>query len=40
MKLLGQPGGTVRRPRLPITDPAKLEEMQAILTEAGLLVAA
>jgi dihydrodipicolinate synthase/N-acetylneuraminate lyase len=40
MKLLGQPGGTVRRPRLPITDPAKLEDMQAILAEAGLLVAA
>jgi dihydrodipicolinate synthase/N-acetylneuraminate lyase len=37
MQLLGQPGGTVRRPRLPITDPAKLEEMQAILAEAGLL---
>ena len=40
MKLLGQPGGTVRRPRLPITDPAAWEEMQAILSEAGLLVAA
>jgi dihydrodipicolinate synthase/N-acetylneuraminate lyase len=40
MKLLGQPGGTVRRPRLPVTDPAKLREMQAILSEAGLLVAA
>jgi dihydrodipicolinate synthase/N-acetylneuraminate lyase len=37
MAILGQPGGTVRRPRLPITDPAKLAEMRAVLTDAGLL---
>jgi len=39
MAILGQPGGTVRRPRLPITDPAKLEEMRAILVEEGLVPA-
>jgi dihydrodipicolinate synthase/N-acetylneuraminate lyase len=36
MAILGQPGGTVRRPRLPITDPAALDEMRAILADAGL----
>ena len=28
MKMLGQPGGEVRRPRLPVTDPASLRAMQ------------
>ncbi len=37
MAILGQPGGTVRRPRLPITDPAALEDMRAILAAEGLL---
>jgi len=36
MAILGQPGGTVRKPRLPVTDPAALEEMRAILADAGL----
>jgi 4-hydroxy-tetrahydrodipicolinate synthase len=39
MALLGQPGGTVRRPRLPVTDPAKIAQMRGILIEAGLLPA-
>ena len=37
MAILGQPGGTVRRPRLPVTDPEALEEMRAILADAGLI---
>lgn len=37
MRMLGQPGGAVRPPRLPVTDPASLEAMRAILVEAGLL---
>ena len=37
MKLLGQPGGTVRPPRLPITDEASITAMRKILIEAGLL---
>ena len=37
MELLGQPGGTVRPPRLPITDEASITAMRAILVEAGLL---
>lgn len=40
MAVLGQPGGTVRRPRLPITDPAKLDEIRAILVDEGLVPAA
>jgi len=36
MAILGQPGATVRRPRLPITDPDKLAEMRAILEAAGV----
>jgi dihydrodipicolinate synthase/N-acetylneuraminate lyase len=40
MAMLGQPGGTVRRPRLPITDEAKLDEMRAILAAEGLVPAA
>ncbi|MBX5440293.1 MAG: dihydrodipicolinate synthase family protein [Solirubrobacteraceae bacterium] len=39
MAILGQPGGTVRPPRLPITDPAKLKEMREILVEEGLVPA-
>ncbi len=39
MALLGQPGGTVRRPRLPVTDPAKIADMRAILVQAGLMPA-
>lgn len=37
MQMLGQPAGHVRRPRLPITDPASLEAMRAVLVEEGLL---
>ena len=37
MAMLGQPGGTVRRPRLPVTDPAALAEIRSALTESGLL---
>jgi 4-hydroxy-tetrahydrodipicolinate synthase len=37
--MLGQPAGTVRRPRLPITDEALLAEMRTILEEEGLLLA-
>lgn len=40
MSILGQPGGTVRRPRLPVTDPAAWDEMRAILADAGLTPAA
>jgi 4-hydroxy-tetrahydrodipicolinate synthase len=39
MAIIGQPGGTVRRPRLPITDPAAWEQMRAILSEEGLVPA-
>ncbi len=39
MAVLGQPGGTVRRPRLPITDPAKLAEIRAIVEAEPLLAA-
>lgn len=39
MTMLGQPGGTTRRPRLPITDSAKLAEIRAVLIDAGLLAA-
>lgn len=37
MAMLGQPGGHVRRPRLPVTDPASLRVMRAVLVEEGLL---
>ena len=37
MQMLGQPGGHVRAPRLPVTDPAALAEMRAILVREGLL---
>ncbi|MFS0732033.1 dihydrodipicolinate synthase family protein [Microbacterium sp. 1P10UB] len=37
MHMLDQPAGHVRSPRLPVTDPAKLEAMRAILLEEGML---
>jgi 4-hydroxy-tetrahydrodipicolinate synthase len=37
MKLLGQPGGEVRLPRLPVTDESDLQRMREILVEIGLL---
>jgi dihydrodipicolinate synthase/N-acetylneuraminate lyase len=37
MRLLGQPSGYVRRPRLEITDPAAVEDLRRILLEEGLL---
>jgi dihydrodipicolinate synthase/N-acetylneuraminate lyase len=37
MRMLGQPGGHVRRPRLPITDPHSLAEMRQVLLDEGLL---
>lgn len=37
MAMLGQPGGTVRRPRLPITDHDALEQIRKVLVSAGLL---
>jgi 4-hydroxy-tetrahydrodipicolinate synthase len=37
MKILGQPTGDVRPPRLPVTDEVSLQRMRAILQEAGLL---
>jgi dihydrodipicolinate synthase/N-acetylneuraminate lyase len=37
MKLLGQPGGEVRLPRLPVTDEVSLQRMREILVEIGLL---
>jgi 4-hydroxy-tetrahydrodipicolinate synthase len=37
MKMLGQPGGDVRLPRLPVTDEASLQQMREILVEIGLL---
>jgi 4-hydroxy-tetrahydrodipicolinate synthase len=37
MKLLGQPGGEPRRPRLPVDDPRSLEEIREVLVEFGLL---
>jgi 4-hydroxy-tetrahydrodipicolinate synthase len=38
MAMIGQPGGTVRRPRLPVTDPEALREIRTILIEEGILV--
>ena len=40
MKMLGQPGGEVRLPRLPVTDKASLQQMHEILVEIGLLARA
>ena len=37
MKMLGQPGGEVRLPRLPVTDEASLQRLLEIIVEAGLL---
>jgi 4-hydroxy-tetrahydrodipicolinate synthase len=37
MKMLGQPAGEVRPPRLPVTDERSLQRMREILEEAGLL---
>jgi dihydrodipicolinate synthase/N-acetylneuraminate lyase len=37
MQMLGQPGGTVRPPRLPVTDPAALQAIREILVEESLL---
>ena len=37
MKMLGQPGGDVRPPRLPVTDEGSLQRMREILVEIGLL---
>jgi hypothetical protein len=35
--LLGQPTGDVRRPRLPVTDPASIAAIRAVLLEESLL---
>jgi 4-hydroxy-tetrahydrodipicolinate synthase len=37
MKMLGQPGGEPRRPRLPVDDEESLREIRAVLVEFGLL---
>ena len=37
MRMLGQPGGEVRPPRLPVTDEASLRQLREIIVEAGLL---
>jgi 1-pyrroline-4-hydroxy-2-carboxylate deaminase len=37
MAMLGQPGGATRRPRLPVSDPARLAEIRSVLVESGLL---
>src|SRR5262249_51562971 len=39
MKMLGQPGGEPRRPRLPVDDPQSLTEIRAVLVEFALLQA-
>lgn len=38
MRMLGQPAGHVRRPRLPITDPQALATLRTVLVQHGLLV--
>src|ERR1022692_1339168 len=38
MAMIGQPGGTVRRPRLALTDPSALAEIRHVLVEAGIAV--
>jgi 4-hydroxy-tetrahydrodipicolinate synthase len=35
--MIGQPGGTVRPPRLPVTDPAALAALRRILIEESIL---
>jgi dihydrodipicolinate synthase/N-acetylneuraminate lyase len=37
MQMLGQPGGTVRPPRLPVTDTASLQAIREILVEESIL---
>lgn len=37
MAIIGQPGGTVRPPRLPVTDPGSLRELREILIEEAVL---
>ncbi|QAV70805.1 dihydrodipicolinate synthase family protein [Salinibacterium sp. UTAS2018] len=37
MHMLDQPAGHVRRPRLPVSDPAALDAMRAVLVDEGLL---
>ena len=37
MKMLGQPGGEVRPPRLPVDDEGSLRQLREIIVEAGLL---
>lgn len=37
MAMLGQPGGHVRAPRLPVTDEASLARLREVLEETGLL---
>jgi len=37
MAMIGQPGGTVRPPRLPVTDPAALAALREILVEEAIL---
>ena len=37
MRLMGQPGGHPRRPRLPVTDPAAIEALREVLREESLL---
>jgi 4-hydroxy-tetrahydrodipicolinate synthase len=39
MSLLGQPGGHVRPPLLPISDPGTLRAIQVVLEESGLVAA-
>ena len=39
MAILGQPGGTVRRPRLPVTDEASLDALREILERESLVPA-
>lgn len=38
MAMIGQPGGTVRRPRLALTDQSALAEIRHVLVEAGIAV--
>lgn len=37
MRMLGQPGGEVRRPRLPVTDEASLAAIRTVLIEESIL---
>jgi 4-hydroxy-tetrahydrodipicolinate synthase len=36
MNLLGQPGGHVREPLLPVTDPNIIETLQTIIDRSGI----